>query len=65
MESKLNALFDFQLFEGSKALQSIIDSTHARYGGIVELSDEELDFVAAAGVQNTHQAKSGVQDPSK
>ena len=48
MENKLKALFDYQKFEGNAALQSVIDSVHARYAAR-ELSLDEMEFVNAAG----------------
>ena len=48
MEKKLKTLFDFQKFEGSRELQDIIDSVHARYAKR-ELDMNELDMVNAAG----------------
>lgn len=48
MEGKLKALFDYQKFEGNPALQSVIDSVHARYA-VKELSLDEMEWVAAAG----------------
>lgn len=47
--SKLNRLFDFQRFEGNTRLQKLIDEAHRRID-VRELTDEELDRVAAAGV---------------
>ena len=49
MERLLKALFDYQRFERSEALQEIIDSVETRYSGIVPLMDEQLGIVAAAG----------------
>ena len=48
MEGKLKTLFDYQKFEGNPALQSVIDSVHARYA-VKELSLDEMEWVAAAG----------------
>ena len=52
MESKLRQLFDFQKFEGNSELQQVIDSVHARYA-VRELSLDDMEFVAAAGVPET------------
>ena len=49
MESKLMRLFDFQNFEGSKALADVISSVHSRYTKR-ELKLSELEYLAAAGV---------------
>lgn len=48
MENKLFRLFDYQKFEGNKALQEIIDSTHARCESRT-LSMEDMEWVNAAG----------------
>ncbi|MBO5622235.1 MAG: hypothetical protein J6N21_17530 [Butyrivibrio sp.] len=53
MEQKLSRLFDFQKYAGNKAMQSIIDDVESRYHiDAVELSDDELFGVAAAGVSS-------------
>ena len=63
MERKLKALFDYQKFEGNPALREVIDSTHSRYA-VQELSMDEMELVAAAGVpQNPAQKKSGKHNP--
>ncbi len=49
MESKLKCLFDFQLFEGNRALEEVISGVHARYTAR-ELSLEDMEFASAAGV---------------
>ncbi len=49
MENLLKSIFDYQKFEGNKALQSVIDSVHARYA-VKELNLDELEFVSAAGI---------------
>ena len=46
MEKTLRKLFDYQKFEGSRALQQVIDNVHTRYA-VREL------FVAAAGTPET------------
>lgn len=48
MEKLLTGLFDFQRFERSPALQSVIDEVEARYFG-EELSDGALSQISAAG----------------
>lgn len=48
MEKLLPGLFDFQRFECSPALQSVIDGVEARYFG-EELSDDALKNLSAAG----------------
>ncbi len=54
LENKLRALFDFQKFEGSRELQDVIDSVHARYARR-SLDEDELDMVNAAGDANAYQ----------
>ena len=48
MEEVISLLFDFQSFEENDDLQSVIDAVHSRYGSW-QLSDDEAEFVAAAG----------------
>ena len=48
MGNKLNSLLDFQKYEKNAKLQAVIDSVHARYAA-VRLSDDEVEWVAAAG----------------
>ncbi|MGN1103613.1 MAG: hypothetical protein ACI4QI_01935 [Candidatus Coproplasma sp.] len=47
IQEKLTALFDFQRFEGNEELQSIIDDTENRC--FSELSDDDLEWISAAG----------------
>ena len=47
-ERRLIQAFDFQRFEGNERLQAVIDASHRRMNER-ELSDDELDLVAAAG----------------
>ena len=47
-ENKLKNAFALQRFAPNARLQKVIDRTHARMAAR-ELSDDELDFVAAAG----------------
>ena len=49
MEKRLKVLFDYQDFEKSEKLQSVIDRVHARYAARQLISDDEVEFVAAAG----------------
>ncbi len=46
--AKLSRLFDYQRFEKNARLQRVIDEAHRR-AGARELTDDELDQVAAAG----------------
>lgn len=48
-EKQLYQAFDLQRFASSVRLQAVIDRTHARTASL-ELSDDELDYVAAAGI---------------
>ena len=52
--NKLRELFDFQKFEQNADLQSVIDAVHARYSSTARmLTDDEADWVAAAGMPDT------------
>ena len=52
----MNALFEFQKFDGNAHLRQVIDSVHARYGmkqnesGVRELTMDEMERLAAAGM---------------
>ncbi len=48
MEQKLSLLFDFQSYENNEELQSVIDAVHRKYAA-QQLSDDEAEFIAAAG----------------
>ena len=48
MERMLRKMFDYQRFEGNKALDQVIDGVHSRYS-VRELNLNELETVAAAG----------------
>lgn len=48
MDKKLKSMFEFQRFQNNPRLAKIIEETEQRYAG--EISDEDLDLVAAAGV---------------
>jgi hypothetical protein len=53
-ERLLTEVFALQRFAPNARLQAVIDKTHARLAAR-ELSDEELDLVAAAGTpEPTH-----------
>ena len=52
LEKKLSQLFDFQRFEKNADLQAVIDAVHARHSAR-KLSDDEVSFVAAAGMPGT------------
>ncbi len=54
MERKIKQLFDYQRFENNPRLGKLIAETESCCG--VELSDEELFMVAAAGeIDNTEE----------
>lgn len=48
MEEMLTSLFDFQRFARNSELQSMIDEVEQKYG-VTEMTDDELDLLAAAG----------------
>ncbi len=52
MEKKIGLLFDYQKYEKNADLQAVIDAVHARYSA-KKLSDDEVEFVAAAGGSET------------
>ena len=47
MDKKLKSMFEFQRFQNNPRLAKLIQQTEQRYAG--ELSDEDMDFVSAAG----------------
>lgn len=51
MENRLKKLFDYQRFEKNKKLEELIRETESR--DAVELSDDSLAFVNAAGGTDT------------
>ena len=53
-ERLLSQAFELQRFSPNPRLQAVIDRSHARMAAR-ELSDDELDFVAAAGEQEPPQ----------
>ena len=60
MENKLKKLFDYQKFENNSGLQRLIDDVHGKYGiknDMRELSMDELDILAAAGVPHEEKEK--------
>ncbi len=48
MEKKLRQMMDYQRFENNPALSKIISDAESRFAAM-ELSDDDLDFVNAAG----------------
>lgn len=63
MEEWLKRLFDFQRFEGNERLAALIERAEERYGHI--LSDEDLEWVSAAGDLDARQTKKGDGDGGK
>ena len=61
LEKKISLLFDFQKFEKNADLQAVIDEVHSRYTAR-ELTDDEAEYVAAAGVPDTAFRKSQPKD---
>lgn len=47
MENKLKNMFEYQRFSQNSRLSKLIADTEAKYA--TALSDDDLDFVAAAG----------------
>ncbi len=58
LEKSLKALFDFQRFERSSALQSVIDETLDRYSGsaVITLADDGLAMAAGGVGQNENKS---------
>ncbi len=61
--AELSRLFDFQRFEKNARLQRVIDEAHRRVKAR-ELTDNELDQVAAAGVLNAQTPKKSEDHPT-
>ena len=61
MDKKLSLLFDYQKFEQNPELQSVIDTVKARFSAR-QLSDDEADLVAAAGLPGTALLRKKPQD---
>lgn len=57
---KLTALFDYQRFERNKRLQDLLDDTERRC--LCSLSDDDLEWVSAAGEETDLQEKKDGQD---
>ena len=51
-EKRLHQAFDYQRFAENAHLQAVIDASHARFAAR-ELSDDDLEFVSAAGAAET------------
>lgn len=61
-EKQLYRAFDFQRFSGNPRLQAVIDAAHARVAAR-ELSDEELEDLAAAGAPEQQDKPEKPEDP--
>lgn len=57
---KLTALFDYQRFERNKRLHDLIDDTERRC--LCSLSDDDLEWVSAAGEETDLKEKKDGQD---
>lgn len=57
---KLTELFDYQRFERNKRLQALIDDTERRC--LYSLSDDDLEWVSAAGEETDLKEKKDGQD---
>ena len=54
---KLTALFDYQRFKRNKRLQALIEDTERRC--LCSLSDDDLEWVSAAGEETDLKEKKG------
>ena len=52
MGNQLSSLLEFQKYENNAKLQAVIDAVHARYAA-VPLNDDDVEWVAAAGMPKT------------
>ena len=61
LEKSLKTLFDFQRFERSSALQSVIDETLDKYSGkaVISLADDGLAMAAGGVGPNEKKKQSG------
>ncbi|MBR4169164.1 MAG: hypothetical protein IKR47_05505 [Lachnospiraceae bacterium] len=63
MENKLKQLFEYQKFEQNPELNKVIRETEMRYPE--ELSEDELEMVAAAGIPGVATGKENKPDSTK
>lgn len=49
MEKMIKAIFDLEHFEQNEKLERLIRETESRYSYNNEISDDDLEFVCAAG----------------
>lgn len=63
MDEWLRRLFDYQRFERNARLDALIERAEERYGHM--LSDEELEWVSAAGEPDAQRTKKGDDDGGK
>ena len=64
LEKKISMLFDFQKFEKNADLQEVIDAVHRRYTAR-KLTDDEAEYVAAAGMPDTGLKRQNPKDEWK
>ena len=50
-EKKVKSMFDYQLFSGNKELEAMLHEAEKRCSRA--LTDDELDFISAAGTPET------------
>lgn len=62
MENKLKKLFEYQKFEQNERLAKLIAETEARQAA--EISDDDLEMVAAAGEISIGEKELDTGDPS-
>ena len=63
MENKLKKLFEYQKFEQNERLAKLIAQTEARQA--TEISDDDLEMVAAAGEINGSGKAAGNDTPAE
>lgn len=60
----LSALLDFQRFSGNKALEALIAETEGRVAKLPnQLSDDDLEWVAAAGEGHIQKKREQKNEP--
>ena len=60
IQKQLTALFDYQRFERTKRLQALIEDTERRC--LCALSDDDLEWVSAAGEETDLKGKKDGQE---
>ncbi len=64
MEKKISLLFDYHRFEKNADLQAVIDAVHSRYTAR-KLTDDEAEYVAAAGTPESSLKRTRPKDEWK